>query len=155
VAITLNLEAKEAIRYHQEYFMLLGCTEFTKVYVQVKDNPWPYVNLAKLVQNARMDDTEVVELLRIANRYLPRIRLEYDRVKEEMNSTKAELNSWKAAISNEVRTYQQFVDRNVALKNREDELQLNINELEAKETRLNESLSEFQENDDFNLEVKE
>ena len=155
VAITLNLEAKEAIRYHQEYFMLLGCTEFTKVYVQVKDNPWPYVNLAKLVQNARMDDTEVVELLRIANRYLPRIRLEYDRVKEEMNLSKAELNSWKAAISNEVRVYQDFCNRNLALKNREDELHLSISELERKETKLNESLSEFQENDDIDLEVKE
>ena len=30
------------------------------------------------------------------------------------------------------RTYQQFVDRNVELKSREDELQLSINKLEAK-----------------------
>src|ERR671919_109694 len=44
VAIILNLEAKEAIRYHQEYFMLLGLTEFIKIYLQIKDNPWPYVN---------------------------------------------------------------------------------------------------------------
>ena len=27
VAIELNLEAETAIKYHQEYFMLLGCTE--------------------------------------------------------------------------------------------------------------------------------
>src|SRR5918996_6309065 len=67
VAITLNLEAKEAIRYHQEYFMLLGCTEFTKVYLQIKDNPWPYVNLVQITQNARMSDCEVMELLKIAN----------------------------------------------------------------------------------------
>jgi predicted transcriptional regulator len=82
--------------------MLLGITEFTKAYLQVKDNPWPYVNLTKLVQKARMGDGEVVELLRIANRYLPRVRLEYGRINEEMKSTKAELNSWKAAVSNEV-----------------------------------------------------
>src|SRR5919106_4590292 len=36
VAIELNLEAKEAIRYHQEYLILLGLTEFTKVYIQIK-----------------------------------------------------------------------------------------------------------------------
>jgi len=155
VAIALNLEAEKSIQYHQQYFMLLGCTEFTKVYLQIKDNPWPYVNLVQLAKNAGMDDGEVVELLKIANRYLPRVRLEYDRVIEEINSTRAELNSWKAAVSNEVRVYQQFVDRNVALKNREDELQLSISELEGKETRLNESLSEYQENDDINLEVKE
>jgi hypothetical protein len=63
------------------------------------------VNLAKLVQNARMDESEVVELLKIANGYLPRVRLEYGRINEEMNSTKAELYSWKAAVNNEVRVY--------------------------------------------------
>ncbi|MGH9982602.1 MAG: hypothetical protein ACRD8W_01440 [Nitrososphaeraceae archaeon] len=148
VAITLNLEAKEVIRYHQEYFMLLGCTEFTKVYLQIKDNPWPYVNLVQITQNARMSDCEVMELLKISNGYLPRVRLEYDRLKAEINSLEAEK-------CNSVRIYQHFCDRNLALKKREDELQLSISELERKETRLNESLSEFQENDDFNLEVKE
>jgi predicted transcriptional regulator len=110
VAIALNLEAKEAIRFHQEYIMLLGLTEFTKVYIQIKDNPWPYVNFVKLVQNSGMGDGEVAELLKIANGYLPRVRLEYDR-------HKAELNSLKAEITNSVRIYQDFCDRNVALKN--------------------------------------
>jgi hypothetical protein len=82
--------------------------------------------------------------------------LEYDRAK-------AELNSWKAEISNSVRIYQDFCDRNVELKNREDELQLTISELEGKiadlqKTRFNESLSQFQENDsditNLNPEVK-
>ena len=89
VAIALNIEAKEAIRYHQEYIMLLGLTEFTKIYIQIKDNPWPYVNLARLVHNARVGDGEIVELLKIANRFLPRIRLEYDRVEAELNSLEA------------------------------------------------------------------
>src|ERR687892_1699281 len=136
VAITLNLEAKEAIRYHQEYLMLLGCTEFTRIYIQIKDTPWPYVNLTKLVQNARMGDAEVVELLKVANGHLPRIRLEYDRVKSE-------LNSWKAEISNAARIYQLFCDRNLALKNREDELQLSVNDLEIKEAGLQKTTTEL------------
>src|SRR5918994_1693983 len=146
VAIALNLEAEKAIQYHQQYYMLLGCTEFTKTYLQVKDNPWPFINLVKLTQNAGMGDDEVVGLLKIANGHLPRVRLEYGRVIDEINWCKAELNSWKAALNNEVRVYQDFSDRNVALKKREDELQLSISQLERKETRLNESLSEFQDN---------
>ena len=55
VAIALNLEAEKAVHYHQEYFMLLGITEFTKIYMQIKDNPWPYVNLVKLTQNAKWE----------------------------------------------------------------------------------------------------
>ena len=42
VAIALNLKAKEAIDYYHEYFMLLNITEFTKVYLQIKNNPWPF-----------------------------------------------------------------------------------------------------------------
>jgi predicted transcriptional regulator len=166
VAIALNLEAKEAIRYHQDYIMLLGLTEFTKIYIQIKDNPLPFANLFKLVQNARMGDGEVVRLLKIAKGYLPRVRLEYDRFKEELNSTKAELNSWKAEITNAVRTYEQFSNRNLALKNREDELQLSINGLEAKEDELQraisvlkQQLSELQEfnvdNNTLDLEIKQ
>jgi hypothetical protein len=45
------------------------------------------------------------------------------------------------------------------LRKREDELQLSISKLDSKEAKLqkrfNESLSQLQENDDFNLEVKE
>jgi len=66
-------------------------------------------------------------------------------------------------LSNVVRTYQQFVDSNIALKKREDELQQTIDELEAKKAelqkpRFNEPLSEFHENNDnkdVNLEVQQ
>ena len=90
VAIALGLKSEEALRYHQEYFMLVGCTEFTKVYLQIKDNPWAYVSLVKLAQNSGMSDDQVVELLKIANEHLPRVRLEYDRLKAELNSLEVE-----------------------------------------------------------------
>ncbi len=139
VAIELNLEADMAIQYHQQYYMLLGCTEFTKVYPLIKDNPIPFVKLVKLVLNSGMGDGEVVELLKIANGYLPQARLEYDRAK-------AELNSWKAELSNVVRIYQQFVDSNIALKRREDGLLLNISKLESREKELQKTAAtEFQQ----------
>jgi hypothetical protein len=56
--------------------------------------------------------------VRIANGYLPIVRLEYDRVKEEINLSSTELNSWKAELNSIARTNRQFVDRNVALKER-------------------------------------
>jgi DNA repair exonuclease SbcCD ATPase subunit len=150
VAIALNLEAEKAINYYHQYFMLLGITEFTKAYLQVKENPWPFVDLAKLVQNAKVGEGEVMELLKIANGYLPRVRLEYDRLKEEKSSLEAELNSWKVEISNSVRIYQGFCDRNLELKKRENELQHSINELEGKMTKL-----QMADNDNANLEIKQ
>jgi predicted transcriptional regulator len=112
-AIKLGLESDKAIQYQQQYFMLLICTEFTKVYLQIKDNPCPYVSLVKLALDSGMTDGEVIELLKIANRHLPRVRYEYNRVNAELSSRTAEL-------SNTVQIYQQFVDQNIALKRRED-----------------------------------
>jgi hypothetical protein len=145
--------------------MLLGCTEFTKVYLQIKDNPWPYVNLANLVHNATMGDSEVAELLKIANGLLPRVRLEYDRARHEVELCEAEINSSKAALNNEVRVYQNFCDRNLRLCKREGELKRNIDELEAKKTELEKTTAqlqysaEIQENNaynsNFNLQIEQ
>ena len=88
------------------------------------------MNLVKLAQNSGARDGEVVELLKIANGYLPRIRLEYDRVMAELDSCKAELNSWKAELNNTVRMDQQFIDRNMELNRREDDLLQTIKELD-------------------------
>ena len=72
----------------------------------------------------------------------------------------AEINSWRTELNNTVRTYQDFCDRNVELKRREDELLFTINELEAKKTELqqtttdsNQHVAEFQEtNTDLEME---
>ena len=138
VAITLWLKSEEALRYHQEYYMLLGCTEFTKVYFQIKDNPWAYVNLVKLALNSGMSDGEVEELLKIANGYLPRVRLDYDRVTNE-------LNSWKAELNNTVRIYQQFCDKNLEMNKRINELKLILDELEAKKTELQKTIRKLEQ----------
>jgi hypothetical protein len=53
---------------------------------------------------------------------------------------KAELNSWKVEISNTVRIYQQFCDRNLELKKREDELQLTIKGLETTKVQLQKTM---------------
>jgi uncharacterized coiled-coil protein SlyX len=57
---------------------------------------------------------------------------------------KAELNSWKAATSNEARVYQDFCDRNLALKKREDELLLSISRLEVKKAEIKKTISELE-----------
>jgi hypothetical protein len=166
VAIALNLEADKAIRYHQQYYMLLGCTEFTRVYPWIKDNIWAYVNLVKLIQNVGIGNDEVLKLLKIANGCLPRVRLEYDRLREENSTLEAKVNSWNAQLNDIARTYQQFVDRNLALCKREGELKWNIDELEAKKTELEKTTAELQPHsaelqgnnayyDNVNLEIEQ
>jgi predicted transcriptional regulator len=155
VAIALNLKAEEAINYHQEYFMLLGCTEFTKVYLQMKDNPWPYVDLVKLAQDAEMSDDEVAELLRIANRYLPAVRLEYNRLKEEKNSL-------EASVEESARTLQEISDRtSKEAKTLEqyrsiyNQLKEETENLNTKKTRLENIIDSIQCNNEVYVKVIE
>jgi len=65
VAIALGLKAEDVLCYYQEYFMLLGCTEFTKLYLMIKDDPWPFVNLVKMTLEAGMNEVDVLELLKM------------------------------------------------------------------------------------------
>ena len=129
VTITLNLEAEKAIQYHQQYYMLLGCTEFTKVYLQIKNNPWAYVNLVKLALNSEMGDSEVVELLKIANGHLPRVRLEYDR-------HKAELNSLEDEKSNSAKDSHRLCNEISGMETTVDQLQLTIRESKDEKAKL-------------------
>ena len=126
--------------------MLLGCTEFTKVYPQIKDDPWAYVNLVKLAQNSGMGDGEVIELLKIANGRLPRVKLEYDRLK-------AELNSLEDEKSNSTEDYHRLCNKISEMKTTVDQLQLNIKEskdekakLELQKIRLQNFVKDFRDN---------
>ena len=129
VAITLGLDADKALRYHHEYFMLLGCTEFTKVYLQIKHNPWPYVNLVNLAQNFGISSDEVLELLNISKEHLPRVKLEYDRLT-------AELNSLEDEKSNSAKEHQRLCNEISEMKTIVNELQLNIRESKIEKTKI-------------------
>jgi hypothetical protein len=109
--------------------MLLGCYEFTNVYPQIKDNPWAYVNLVKLAQNSGISDEDVVELLNIAKGHLPRVRLEYDRLK-------AELNLLEDEKSNSAKEHERLCNESSETKTIVDELQLNIRESKEEKAKL-------------------
>jgi transcriptional regulator with XRE-family HTH domain len=150
VAIALGLKADDAINLHREYFKLLGCTEFTKVYLQIKDNPWPYVYLIKLAQDSGISDGEVLELLKIANGSLPRIKLEYDRLQAELISLVDEKR-------NSVKEYQCLCNEISEMKTSVDQLQLSIREsrdensrLELEKIKLQKFVKNFQDNTEYN-----
>jgi predicted transcriptional regulator len=116
VAITLGLKADEAINLHQEYFKLLGVNEFTRIYPEIKENPWPFVKLVKLAQDEGMSEVQLVELLKVANGHLPRVTSQYEKLKAEINSLEYEK-------SNSAKDYQQLRDGISNLHKTENQLQ--------------------------------
>jgi hypothetical protein len=128
VAIELGLEADEAIRLHREYFKLLGCTEFANVYLQIKDNPWGYVDFVKLAQSLGISDGEVIKLIEITKDY-PRVTSIYEKLKADINLLENE-------ISNLAKDRQRLSDVISNLCKTENQLQLTIKELQAKLAKL-------------------
>jgi hypothetical protein len=126
--------------------MLLGCTEFTRVYLQIKEKPWPYVNFVKLAQDSGIRDEEIVELLNIAKGHLPRVRLEYDRLK-------AELNSLEDKKSNSVKEHHRLYTEISEMETIVDQLQINIRDsnyekakLELQKIKLQNFVKNFRDN---------
>jgi predicted transcriptional regulator len=146
VAITLDIDADKAISLHGEYFKLLGCTEFTRVYQWIRDDPWPFVNLVKLIQNAGMDEDQVNNLLNISKNHLPRVTAEYEKLKTEVNSLEYQ-------NSNLAKGYQRLCKEIAELNKTVDQLQLTKKELndensklEFQKIRLQNLVKNFQDN---------
>ena len=79
------------------------------------------MNLVKLVQNSGITDDEVIEFLEIAKGHLPRVKLEYDRLK-------AELNSFEDEKSNSVKDYHRLCNEISEMETTVNKLQLTIRE---------------------------
>jgi predicted transcriptional regulator len=155
VAITLGLKAEDAIRYHQEYFMLLGCTEFTRVYPRIKDDPWPFVNLIKLALDAGMDEVQVLELLKIANGSLHSIRLAYDRLEAERSSLEANVQRTEITlqeISDRISKESKTLEHYRSIYN---QLKEEIEKLNTKKTRLENIIDSIQSNNEVYIKNKE
>jgi predicted transcriptional regulator len=154
VAIALGLEADEAIRLHQEYFKLLGCSQFTMVYLTVKDNPWPFVNLVNLAQEAGIDEQQIISFINTVNNDLPSLELKYEKLKKEIDSL--EYKKRNLAKDNE-----RLCGGISRLQTEADQLHLSIKELQRdkasldlQKERIENLLQNIQSNNETCIKVK-
>jgi len=83
LAIELNIRASEAIIFQREYWGLEGLHSLNRIYEEVKDDTWHFVNLCKSVKAAGVGTPRVLVLLKVANNDLPAVELRYERLKRE------------------------------------------------------------------------
>jgi len=155
VAIALNLEVEKAIQYHQQYLMLLGCTEFTKLYPQIKNNPWPFVNLVKLAIGKQMNAGHIIKLLEIANNDLLLVESKYENRKKELELIDCRKNNANSE-------YQLICDEVSNLRREKDQFQSNIGKLRHEEFELNQQkqrienfVNNFQNNNETCMKIKQ
>ncbi|MFL6349006.1 MAG: hypothetical protein ACJ72X_12015, partial [Nitrososphaeraceae archaeon] len=74
VTIDLNLGQAQATAYYGEYLKLVGIDDITKIYLEFKGDISYFVSLCKEAKAAKMKTQHVINLLKIANNYLPSVQ---------------------------------------------------------------------------------
>jgi len=85
VTIDLNLGQAQATGYYGEYLKLVGLDNITKIYMEFQGDTSYFVELCEEAKAAKMGVSQVVNLLRIANNYLPSVEHRYGELQEENN----------------------------------------------------------------------
>jgi hypothetical protein len=83
VTIDLNLGQAQATTYYSEYLKLVQLDYITKIYLEFKGDVSYFVNLCKAAKAAKMSIPQVVNLLRIANNYLPSVEHRYQELQKQ------------------------------------------------------------------------
>ncbi|HYY50531.1 MAG TPA: hypothetical protein VE643_06635 [Nitrososphaeraceae archaeon] len=85
VTIDLNLNQAQATAYYGEYLKLVGLDNITKIYLELKGDTPYFVKLCKEAKTAKMGIPQVINLLRIANSYLPSVQLRCEELQNQNN----------------------------------------------------------------------
>jgi predicted transcriptional regulator len=155
VAISLNLEADDALRLHQDYYKLLGCSEFIRVYQTVKDGIWAYVNLMKLAIEKQMSAEKIMKLLDSANNDLLLVESKYENLKRELDSLDCKKNNANKdyqLIRNEVSNLQKERDPFQSII---EQLRHEIAKLNQQEQRIENFVKNFQNNNEVCMKIKQ
>jgi hypothetical protein len=83
VAIILNIGEAQATAYYGEYLRLVQLDDITKIYQELQGGVWYFVKLCKAAKAAKMGVSQVVNLLRIANNYLPLAENRYEELQKQ------------------------------------------------------------------------
>ena len=93
VAIDLNIGERQATQYYAEYLKLIGLEDITNIYLEFKGDVSYFVSLCKAAEAAKMGVSQVVEVLKIANNYLPGVQHSYELLRKRNNTMESNLRT--------------------------------------------------------------
>ena len=80
VAITLNLREPEARHFYLEYWNLQQLYNLNRIYQEIKENIYFFLELYRHTKAAGFDIPQVVRLLKVANNNLPAVEYRYQQL---------------------------------------------------------------------------
>jgi hypothetical protein len=100
VTIDLNLGQAQATAYYGEYLKIVSLDNITKIYLEFQGDTSYFVKLCKEAKAAKMGVSQVVNLLRIANGYLPSVQHRYEQLQEHNNQLESILKTKSMELQN-------------------------------------------------------
>src|SRR5215467_2681205 len=126
VAVDLNIGQIQTTQYYSEYLKLAELEDFTKLYFEFKCDVSYFVHLCKATKEAKMGIPQVINLLRIANDYLPSVQHKYNQLQNENNILNSVITDKSVELQN----------LNVQIKNKEEVLRAIKSESVAEDALL-------------------
>jgi hypothetical protein len=116
-AIELDLSEVETTKYYEEYLNLKQMHDLRMVHDEIGSDIVPFLKLYKLSKEAHMSPEHVVNLLQIANKYLPMVEERYKKLIKEIDFLESEKQKLKN-LANQIRTSIKILnDYNAEIKN--------------------------------------
>jgi hypothetical protein len=79
------IDVPNHVSSYGEYLKLVGLDNITKIYLEFQGNTPYFVNLCKEAKATKMGVSQVINLLRIANNYLPSVEHRYEELQKQNN----------------------------------------------------------------------
>ena len=100
VAIILNIGESPATAYYWQYLKLVQLEDITNIYQELGSGIWDFVKLCKEAKAAKMGIPQVINLLNIANNYLPSVQHRYEQLQEHNNQLESALRTKSEELQN-------------------------------------------------------
>ena len=100
VAIILNIGESPATAYYWQYLKLVQLEDITNIYQELGSGIWDFVKLCKEAKAAKMGIPQVINLLNIANNYLPSVQHRYEQLQEHNNQLESILRTKSKELQN-------------------------------------------------------
>jgi DNA-binding CsgD family transcriptional regulator len=101
VSVILHIGATEVTHYYTQYLSLVRLDDITKIYLEFKGDVSYFVKLCKEAKVAKMGVSQVINLLRIANNYLPSVQHRHEMLRKQNNSLESNLSIAAREFQNE------------------------------------------------------
>jgi hypothetical protein len=100
VAIILNLGQAQVTAYYADYLKLVQLDDITQIYRELGTGIWDLVKLCKEAKAARMGVSQIINLLKIANSYLPSVQHRYEQLQKHNNQLESILKTKSMDLQN-------------------------------------------------------